>query len=69
MIAQYQDSIQVENNLLRQIAIKENQLKIAREFDMLHVAKELQSQLLNLQSQLLELQNPEFAALMSLIDD
>ena len=69
MIAQYQDSIQVENNLQRKIAIKENQLKIAQEFDMLHVAKELQNQLLNLQSQLLELQNPEFAALMSLLDD
>ena len=69
MIAQYQDSIKCENNLLRQIAIKENQLKIAREFDMLHVAKELHNQLLNLQSQLLELQNPEFAALMSLLDD
>ena len=69
MIAQYQDSIKCENNLLRQIAIKENQLKIAQEVDMLHVAKELHNQLLNLQSQLLELQNPEFAALMSLLDD
>ncbi len=69
MIAQYQNSFQLENNLLRQIAIKENQLQIAREFDMLYVAKELQSQLSKLQSRLLELQNPEFAALMSLLDD
>ncbi|MDF5717811.1 MAG: hypothetical protein PUP93_29085 [Rhizonema sp. NSF051] len=69
MIAQYQDSFQLENNLLRQIAIKDRQLEIARESDMPYVTKELQSQLSKLQSRLLELQNPEFAALMSLLDD
>ncbi|MDF5724946.1 MAG: hypothetical protein PUP91_31725 [Rhizonema sp. PD37] len=69
MIAQYQDSFQLENNLFRQIAIKNRQLEIARESDMPYVIEELQSQLSKLQSRLLELQNPEFAALMSLLDD
>ncbi|MEH2080060.1 MAG: hypothetical protein V7K89_08605 [Nostoc sp.] len=71
MIAQHYNSIHVENNLLKQIKIKENQLKIALESDMLHVAEELQSQLLKLQSQLSEPQEQdlEIQALMSLLDD
>ncbi|MBN3942218.1 MAG: hypothetical protein V7L21_13400 [Nostoc sp.] len=71
MIAQHYNSIHVENNLLKQIKIKENQLKIAQESDMPHVAKELQSQLLKLQSQLSEPQEQdvEIQALMSLLDE
>ncbi len=71
MIAQHYNSIHVENNLLKQIKIKENQLKIAQESDMLHVAEELQSQLLKLQSQLSEPQEQdlEIQALMSLLDE
>ncbi|MEH2043373.1 hypothetical protein [Nostoc sp.] len=71
MIAQHYNSIHVENNLLKKIKIKENQLKIAQESDMLHVAKELQSQLLKLQSQLSEPQEQdiEIQALMSLLDE
>ncbi|MFN6481440.1 MULTISPECIES: hypothetical protein [unclassified Nostoc] len=71
MIAQHYNSTNLENNLLKQIKIKENQLKIAQESDMIHVAEELQSQLLKLQSQLSEPQDQdvEIQALMSLLDD
>ena len=71
MITQHYNSINFENNLLKQIKIKENQLKIAQESDMLHVAEELQSQLLKLQSQLSEPQEQdvEIQALMSLLDE
>ena len=69
MIAQYHDSTHVENHLLQKIKIKENQLKIAQEFNMLYVAQALQSQLVKLQHQLSELQDPQFQALMSLLDD
>ncbi|MDZ8095558.1 MAG: hypothetical protein RMZ42_26975 [Nostoc sp. DedQUE05] len=71
MIAQHYNSIHVEDDLLKQIKIKENQLKIARESEMLHVAEELQSQLLKLQSQLSEPQEQdvEIQALMSLLDE
>ncbi|MEH1896150.1 MAG: hypothetical protein V7K94_12805 [Nostoc sp.] len=69
MIAQHYNSIHVENNLLKQIQIKENQLKIAQESNMLHVVEALQSQLLRLQSQLSEPQDVEIQALMSLLDN
>jgi hypothetical protein len=69
MIAQHYNSIHDQNNLLQQIQIKENQLKIAQESNMLHVAEGLKSQLLKLQSQLSEPQDVEVQALMSLLDD
>ncbi|MBG1245212.1 hypothetical protein [Nostoc sp. NZL] len=69
MIAQHYNSNHVENNLLKQIKIKENQLKIAQESNMLHVAEALQQELLKLQSQLSEPQDVEIQALMSLLDD
>ncbi|MBD2560061.1 hypothetical protein ACEYW6_02790 [Nostoc sp. UIC 10607] len=69
MIAQHYNSNHVENNLLKQIKIKENQLKIAQESNMLHVAEALQKELLKLQSQLSEPQDVEIQALMSLLDD
>ncbi|AVH65994.1 MULTISPECIES: hypothetical protein [unclassified Nostoc] len=69
MIAQHYNSIHVENDLLKQIQIKENQLKIAQESNMLHVVEALQSQLLRLQSQLSEPQDVEIQALMSLLDN
>ncbi|GAA6618319.1 hypothetical protein [Scytonema sp. NUACC26] len=68
-IARSRDSTNLENNLLRQIAIKENQLKIAQEFNMSYVVETLQKQLSELQSQLPESHNLEFQALMSLLDD
>ncbi|MEH2422818.1 MAG: hypothetical protein V7K48_18450 [Nostoc sp.] len=69
MIAQHYNSIHVENNLLKQIQIKENQLKIAQESNMLYVAEGLQNELLKLQCQLSEQQDVEIQALMSLLDD
>ncbi|MEH2056238.1 MAG: hypothetical protein V7K97_08775 [Nostoc sp.] len=69
MIAQHYNSIHVDNNFLKQIKIKENQLKIAQESHMIHVAEALQNQLLNLQRQLSEPQDVEIQALMSLLDD
>ncbi|MEH1872744.1 hypothetical protein [Nostoc sp.] len=69
MIAQHHNSIHVENNLLKQIKIKENQLKIAQESNMLHVAEALQDELLKLQGQLSEPQDVEVQALMGLLDD
>ncbi|MBH8572126.1 hypothetical protein I8752_03570 [Nostocaceae cyanobacterium CENA369] len=69
MIAQNYDATDVENNLLRQIKVKENQLKIAQESNMFYVAEALQSQLSKLKYQLFEMQDPEFQALMSLVDE
>ncbi|MEH2252748.1 hypothetical protein [Nostoc sp.] len=69
MIAQHYNSIHVENNLLKQIQIKENQLKIAQESNMLYVAEGLQNELLKLHCQLSEQQDVEIQALMSLLDD
>lgn len=69
MIAQDYNSTHIEDSLLRQINIKERQLKIAKELNMLQVTEALQSQLLSLQSQLLESPDPQFEALMSLLDN
>ncbi|MBC6435315.1 hypothetical protein FM036_37165 [Nostoc sp. HG1] len=69
MIAQHYNSIHVENNLLKQIKVKENQLKIAQESNMLHVAEALQDELLKLQGQLSEPQDVEVEAVMGLLDD
>ncbi|MCW5314442.1 hypothetical protein GTQ43_11675 [Nostoc sp. KVJ3] len=69
MIAQHYNSIHVEKPLLQQIKIKENQLKIAQESNMLYVVEALQIELLKLESQLSEPQDVEIQALMSLLDD
>ncbi|AUB38102.1 hypothetical protein COO91_04065 [Nostoc flagelliforme CCNUN1] len=69
MITQNYNSTHVENNLLKQIKVKENQLKIAQESNMLHVAEALQDELLKLQGQLSESEDVEVQALMGLLDD
>ncbi|MHC5849674.1 hypothetical protein [Nostoc sp.] len=69
MIAQYYNSIHVKDNLLKQIKVKENQLKIAQESNMIYVAEGLQNELLKLQAELSEPQDVEVQALMSLLDD
>ncbi|MBD6617177.1 hypothetical protein FNW02_15385 [Komarekiella sp. 'clone 1'] len=69
MISHDYDAINVEENLLRQIEIKENQLKIAQESNMFYVAEALEIELLKLRSQLPEPQEQELQALMSLLDD
>ncbi|MEH2272791.1 MAG: hypothetical protein V7K68_30940 [Nostoc sp.] len=69
MIAQYYNSIHVKDNLLKQIKVKENQLKIAQESNMIYVTEALQNELLKLQAELSEPQDVEVQALMSLLDD
>lgn len=69
MITQDYDVTNFDHNLLRQIEIKENQIKIAQKFEMRYVAKALQIQLKNLQNQLSDAADPQFEALMSLVDD
>ncbi|QSJ14556.1 hypothetical protein JYQ62_21900 [Nostoc sp. UHCC 0702] len=69
MLSQDCDSISVVNDLVRKIRIKENQLKIAQESNMVYVAEALQNQLLELRSQLSESPDSELQALMSLLDD
>jgi len=69
MISHDRDATSVVNQLLRQIKIKENQLKIAQDSNMLYVAQALETQLLELRSQLSEPPDLEFQALMRLLDD
>ncbi|MDZ8026086.1 MAG: hypothetical protein RMX97_15540 [Nostoc sp. DedQUE11] len=69
MISQDYDSISVVNELLRKIRIKESQLKIAQESDMVNVITALETQLLELRHQLSESPDSELQALMSLLDD
>ncbi|WP_193196649.1 hypothetical protein [Nostoc sp. MG11] len=69
MISHDYNAIDVEEKLLRQIEIKENQLKIAQESNMVYVAEAIESELLKLRSQLPEPQEQELQALMSLLDD
>ncbi|MEH2071990.1 MAG: hypothetical protein V7K47_28210 [Nostoc sp.] len=69
MISPNYDSISTVNELLRKIRIKESQLKIAQESDMVNVVTALQTQLLELQDELSESPDLELQALMSLLDD
>lgn len=69
MITQHDNITLAQDNLLRQIEIKDRQLQIAQEFGMFYVVEKLHIQLSNLQSQLSDLQDPQFEALMSLLDD
>ncbi|BAY18452.1 hypothetical protein NIES2109_02270 [Nostoc sp. HK-01] len=69
MISQDYDSIYAVDDLLRKIRIKESQLKIAQESQMLYTSEALNNQILNLRRQLSEAQDPEMQALMSLLDD
>ncbi|WP_138506506.1 hypothetical protein [Nostoc sp. PA-18-2419] len=69
MISPNYDSISTVNELLRKIRIKESQLKIAQESDMVNVVTALQTQLLELEDQLSDSPDLELQALMSLLDD
>jgi hypothetical protein len=51
MIAQDDNLTSVDNNLLRQIKVKENQIKIARECNMPYVTEILENQLSELHNQ------------------
>lgn len=69
MISHDIDVTSVINQLQRKITVKENQLKIAQESNMLYVAQALETQLLELRSQLSQQPDLQFQALMSLLDD
>lgn len=69
MISQDNDSIFHVNELFRQIRIKENQLKIAREAKMVYAETALKKQIAELRQNLSESKDPELHALMSLLDD
>lgn len=68
MLVQETDKIHTDKSLLKQIKIKENQLKIAIEAHMHHVAEVLQRQILELEGMTFE-EDSDFQALMSLLDD
>ncbi|MBD2517320.1 hypothetical protein H6G93_20525 [Nostoc sp. FACHB-973] len=69
MISQDYDSISAVDELLRKIRIKESQLKIAQESNMVNVVTALQTQLLELRHHLSESPDSELQALMTLLDD
>jgi hypothetical protein len=69
MISQDCESVDIVNDLLRKIRIKESQLKIAQESNMVYTAEALENQILELRYELSQSQDPEFQALMSLLDD
>ena len=67
----YEDynAVEAVNELLRKIRIKESQLRVAKTSNLLYTSEVLQNQILQLQQELSDSQNPEIAALMSLLDD
>ncbi|AFY46163.1 hypothetical protein Nos7524_0241 [Nostoc sp. PCC 7524] len=71
MISQEYNAVDCVNELLRKIRIKEKQLKIAQESNMIYVAEAIENQLLELRQQLSASpeEEPELYALMSLLDD
>ncbi|MCC5639841.1 hypothetical protein LC593_29245 [Nostoc sp. CHAB 5844] len=69
MISQDYDSVYAVDEMLRKIRIKESQLKIAQESNLLYTSEALNNQILDLRRKLSEAQDPEMQALMSLLDD
>ncbi|MBD2439496.1 hypothetical protein [Nostoc sp. FACHB-110] len=69
MISQDCESVDIVNDLVRKIRIKESQLKIAQESNLIYTSAALESQILELRFKLSQSQDPELDALMSLLDD
>lgn len=69
MIYSDDNSIDIVNQLLRKIRIKQTQLKLAQTYNMVYTSQVLQNQILELQHQLSGSQDQEINALMSLLDD
>ncbi|MDH6060057.1 hypothetical protein NWP17_06335 [Chrysosporum bergii ANA360D] len=69
MIYPENNSIDIVNQLLRKIRIKETQLKLAQTHNMVYTSQVLQNQILELKHQLSESQDPEIHALMTLLDE
>ncbi|MBW4566412.1 MAG: hypothetical protein KME32_36265 [Mojavia pulchra JT2-VF2] len=69
MVFQDCDSIDAVDQTLRSLRIKSNQIKLAKSNSMPYVAEALENQLLELKQQLSKSIDPEFQALMSLLND
>lgn len=69
MSFQDDDSIDAIDELVKKIRVKENQLKIAQESQMIYVAEAIKTQLSELRYQLSESPDPELQSLMSLLDN
>ncbi|CCH65194.1 hypothetical protein RINTHM_7310 [Richelia intracellularis HM01] len=69
MIMEENQTISMEHEIQRKIKIKQDQLQIAIEGNMPHVAQDLQRQLAELQVQIKSQPESDFQALMSLLDD
>ncbi|MEH1822097.1 hypothetical protein [Nostoc sp.] len=66
MITENDDSVDAVNELVRKISIKETQLKIAQESNLLQTAEALENQLFQLQQELGDNSDTQLQSLMSL---
>ncbi|MBC1220941.1 hypothetical protein GNF10_24965 [Nostoc sp. UCD121] len=66
MITENDDSVDAVNELVRKISIKETQLKIAQESNLIHTAEVLENQLSQLQQELGDNSDTQLQSLMSL---
>lgn len=66
MITENDDSVDAVNELVRKISIKETQLKIAQESNLIQTAEALENQLSQLQQELGDNSDTQLQSLMSL---
>ncbi|MBD2510756.1 hypothetical protein CDG77_19930 [Nostoc sp. 'Peltigera membranacea cyanobiont' 213] len=66
MITENDDSVDAVNELVRKISIKETQLKIAQESNLIQTAEALENQLAQLQQELGDNSDTQLQSLMSL---
>ncbi|MGF2037228.1 MAG: hypothetical protein RMZ43_018230 [Nostoc sp. CmiVER01] len=66
MITENDDSLDAVNELVRKISIKETQLKIAQESNLIQTAEALENQLSQLQQELGDNSDTQLQSLMSL---
>ncbi|MEH2031717.1 MAG: hypothetical protein V7K67_19015 [Nostoc sp.] len=66
MITENDDSVDAVNELLRKISIKETQLRIAQESNLIQTAEVLENQLSQLQQELGDNSDTQLQSLMSL---
>ncbi|QLE45327.1 hypothetical protein FD723_34030 (plasmid) [Nostoc sp. C052] len=66
MITENDDSVDAVNELVRKISIKETQLKIAQQSNLIQTAKALENQLSQLQQELGDNSDTQLQSLMSL---
>ncbi|MBD2510359.1 hypothetical protein [Nostoc sp. C057] len=66
MITENDDSVDAVNELVRKISIKETQLRIAQESNLIQTAEALENQLSQLQQELGDNSDTQLQSLMSL---